>query len=61
MPELRSATDTTYFEDILEKPVSKEEFPVSRGFSGNHLPFVGFSFSRTMRWGELVSSMCVCV
>ena len=34
---------------FLEIPVSKEEFPVSRGFSGNHLPFVGFSFSPTMR------------
>ena len=31
VPELRSATDTTYFEDILQQPVSKEEFPVSRG------------------------------
>ncbi|KNC78569.1 hypothetical protein SARC_09005, partial [Sphaeroforma arctica JP610] len=51
IPELLSEVDTTHFEDILEKPVSKEEFTSQRGFSGNHLPFVGFSYTKAQQWG----------
>jgi hypothetical protein len=57
IPELQSPTDTRHFDDILDKPVSKESFAASKGFSGNHLPFVGFTFSRAAKWGHLVARM----
>lgn len=57
IPDLKSPTDTRHFEDILEKPVSKECFPTSKGFSGNHLPFVGFTFARAAKWATLIARM----
>eukprot|EP01134_Creolimax_fragrantissima_P005018 CFRG5018T1 len=56
IPELASDIDTTHFEDILEKPVSKEEFSSQRGFSGNHLPFVGFSYTKAQKWASHLMS-----
>eukprot|EP00123_Amoebidium_parasiticum_P011273 comp20621_c0_seq1/m.26648 comp20621_c0_seq1/g.26648 ORF comp20621_c0_seq1/g.26648 comp20621_c0_seq1/m.26648 type:complete len:1401 (-) comp20621_c0_seq1:948-5150(-) len=54
-PELKSKIDTAAFDDILDKPVSKDSFPEKPGFSGNHLPFVGFTFSRFYQFSKLVA------
>ncbi|RZF38553.1 hypothetical protein LSTR_LSTR006148 [Laodelphax striatellus] len=46
VPELSGDDDTSHF-DYLEKDESPEEnFPVPKAFAGNHLPFVGFTYSR---------------
>lgn len=47
VPELTSDDDTRNFEDIEEESSDgKEEiFPSSTAFAGNHLPFVGFTYT----------------
>ena len=48
MPELRSDDDTSNFDEI-EKPEDdhhNETFPVPKAFAANHLPFIGFTFSK---------------
>jgi Rho-associated protein kinase 1 len=47
VPELSSDDDTRNFEDIEEESNDgKEEiFPSSTAFAGNHLPFVGFTYT----------------
>lgn len=47
VPELTSDDDTRNFEDIEEESSdSKEEvFPTSTAFAGNHLPFIGFTYT----------------
>lgn len=47
VPELSSDDDTRNFEDIEEEGNDgKEEiFPTSAAFAGNHLPFVGFTYT----------------
>nr|ALB75327.1 rho-associated protein kinase [Oscarella sp. QS-2014] len=48
VPELRDETDTGNFDPPDEDDKSKREsFSVGRTFAGNHLPFIGFTFSRT--------------
>ncbi|XP_065210146.1 rho-associated protein kinase 1 isoform X2 [Planococcus citri] len=44
-PELRSDDDTSNFDDV-ENEASEENFPVPRAFAGNHLPFIGFTYSK---------------
>lgn len=46
VPELASDDDTSNFDEI-EKDDSTEEnfFPESKAFAGNHLPFIGFTYS----------------
>lgn len=45
MPELSGDDDTSNFDDIEKDDSTEESFPVPKAFSGNHLPFVGFTYS----------------
>ncbi|XP_065843073.1 rho-associated protein kinase 2-like isoform X2 [Oscarella lobularis] len=48
IPDLKDETDTGNFDPPDEDDKSKREtFSVPRTFAGNHLPFIGFTFSRT--------------
>ncbi|BES88550.1 Rho Binding [Nesidiocoris tenuis] len=46
VPELSSDEDTRNFEDVEKDESPDENFPVPKAFSGNHLPFVGFTYSK---------------
>ncbi|KAL5456925.1 hypothetical protein EMCRGX_G034152 [Ephydatia muelleri] len=48
-PELKSDEDTQYFDEIEEDREKPDGFPKSKEFTGNHLPFVGFTFSKGRR------------
>lgn len=44
--ELNSDDDTQYFDADLDKvDVEVQSFPPSKAFAGNHLPFIGFTYS----------------
>ncbi|KAG8183195.1 hypothetical protein JTE90_005646 [Oedothorax gibbosus] len=46
VPELVTDDDTSNFDDIEKDDESAEEkFPETKTFAGNHLPFVGFTYS----------------
>ena len=45
VPELKGDTDTSNFDDIEEEKSETEVFPPPKAFAGNHLPFIGFTFS----------------
>ncbi|BFG03011.1 rho-associated protein kinase 1 [Drosophila madeirensis] len=45
VPELTSDDDTRNFEDIERDEKPEEVFPVPKGFDGNHLPFIGFTYT----------------
>ncbi|XP_016984677.1 rho-associated protein kinase 1 isoform X2 [Drosophila rhopaloa] len=45
VPELSSDDDTRNFEDIERDEKPEEVFPVPKGFDGNHLPFIGFTYT----------------
>lgn len=46
IPELVSEEDTSNFDDIdKDDSTCEETFPVPKAFVGNHLPFIGFTFS----------------
>ncbi|XP_062506755.1 rho-associated protein kinase 2-like isoform X2 [Corticium candelabrum] len=50
VPELGGDTDTRHFDLLDDDEIgSQETFPVQRAFAGNHLPFIGFTFSKTYR------------
>lgn len=46
MPELSGDDDTSNFDDVEKDDSPEEDFPVPKTFAGNHLPFVGFTYSR---------------
>lgn len=46
VPELSGDDDTSHFDDVEKDETPEENFPVPKAFSGNHLPFVGFTYSR---------------
>ncbi|CBY20429.1 unnamed protein product [Oikopleura dioica] len=48
--EITSEIDTKHFDDIEEKNDSKEAFAVPKTYLGNHLSFVGFSYSDSPKW-----------
>jgi len=50
--ELSSDDDTRNFDDV-ENDAPNETFPTPKAFAGNHLPFVGFTYSKDY---QLVSS-----
>ncbi|XP_048581823.1 rho-associated protein kinase 2 isoform X3 [Nematostella vectensis] len=52
VPELNSDDDTSNFDDIPEPDAGEEFFPVPKAFAGNHLPFIGFTFSKESKWGN---------
>ena len=46
VPDLVSEEDTSNFEDLDKDDSTVEEtFPVPKAFVGNHLPFIGFTYS----------------
>uniref|UniRef100_A0A1B6L2N5 Rho-associated protein kinase let-502 n=1 Tax=Graphocephala atropunctata TaxID=36148 RepID=A0A1B6L2N5_9HEMI len=46
VPELSGDDDTSHFDDVEKDESPEESFPTPKAFSGNHLPFVGFTYSR---------------
>lgn len=45
VPELSGDTDTRNFDDIDDDKGDEEVFPTPKAFTGNHLPFIGFTYS----------------
>jgi len=45
VPDLSSDDDTRNFDDV-ENEAPDENFPQPKAFAGNHLPFVGFTYSK---------------
>ncbi|XP_034951660.1 rho-associated protein kinase 1 isoform X3 [Chelonus insularis] len=45
VPELSGDDDTSNFDDLEKEDTPEESFPVPKAFSGNHLPFIGFTYS----------------
>jgi hypothetical protein len=48
VPELKSDIDTQYF-DTIDEGDQADTFTTPREFAGNHLPFVGFTYSKGRR------------
>lgn len=46
VPELSGDDDTRNFEEVDRDEAPEENFPVPKAFAGNHLPFVGFTYSK---------------
>lgn len=46
VPELSGDDDTSNFDDVEKEDTPEENFQVPKAFAGNHLPFVGFTYSR---------------
>jgi len=46
VPELQGDDDTSNFEDIAGPEGGNESFELTKAFAGNHLPFIGFTFSK---------------
>ena len=45
VPDLVSETDTSMFDEIEPKTQEEQQFPPPKTFSGDHLPFVGFTYT----------------
>ncbi|PNF18939.1 Rho-associated protein kinase 2 [Cryptotermes secundus] len=46
VPELAGDDDTSNFDDVDKDESPEENFSTPKAFAGNHLPFVGFTYSR---------------
>ncbi|GFG39590.1 hypothetical protein Cfor_01020 [Coptotermes formosanus] len=46
VPELAGDDDTSNFDDVDKDESPEENFATPKAFAGNHLPFVGFTYSR---------------
>ncbi|CAB3381685.1 Hypothetical predicted protein [Cloeon dipterum] len=46
VPELAGDEDTSNFDDLDKDESPEENFPTPKAFAGNHLPFVGFTYSK---------------
>ena len=46
VPELKGDDDTSNFDDVENVETTEENFPPAKAFVGNHLPFVGFTYSK---------------
>ncbi|KAF6028235.1 hypothetical protein EB796_013461 [Bugula neritina] len=46
VPDISCDTDTSNFDDIDDDRSMEETFPVPKAYAGNHLPFIGFTFTR---------------
>ncbi|XP_046999282.1 rho-associated protein kinase 2 isoform X1 [Schistocerca americana] len=46
VPELMGDDDTSNFDDVDKDESPEENFATPKTFAGNHLPFVGFTYSR---------------
>ncbi|CAL4106563.1 unnamed protein product, partial [Meganyctiphanes norvegica] len=47
--ELTGDDDTSNFDEVENEDTSDESFPTPKAFVGNHLPFVGFTYSKDYR------------
>ena len=56
VPELSSDDDTRNFDDIERDDSPEEKFPVPTTFAGNHLPFVGFTYTGDYQWMSSTTS-----
>lgn len=45
VPELNSDDDTRNFDEIERDETPEEVFPIPKTFAGNHLPFIGFTYT----------------
>lgn len=45
VPELSGDDDTSNFDEVDKEDTSEESFPIPKAFSGDHLPFIGFTYS----------------
>lgn len=45
VPELGSDDDTRNFDEIERDETPEEVFPIPKTFAGNHLPFIGFTYT----------------
>lgn len=50
VPELSGDDDTSNFDDVEKQDSPEESFPTPKAFSGNHLPFIGFTYSRDFQF-----------
>ena len=46
VPELSGDDDTSNFDEVDNEDTTEESFPPAKAFVGNHLPFVGFTYSK---------------
>ncbi|XP_034235222.1 rho-associated protein kinase 2 isoform X1 [Thrips palmi] len=46
VPELSGDDDTSNFDEVDKDETPEENFSTPKAFAGNHLPFVGFTYSR---------------
>ncbi|XP_054707053.1 rho-associated protein kinase 2-like [Uloborus diversus] len=61
IPELASDDDSSNFDEIDKENNNDEDFPPSKAFAGNHLPFVGFTYSgdyQLLSQGLAVDKIC---
>ncbi|XP_042225183.1 rho-associated protein kinase 2-like isoform X3 [Homarus americanus] len=49
VPDLTSDDDTSNFDEVENEDTPEESFPNPKAFVGNHLPFVGFTYSKDYR------------
>ena len=50
VPDLNGDDDTSNFDDIEIDDSPDENFPQPKAFVGNHLPFIGFTYSKDYQW-----------
>jgi len=53
VPDITCDTDTSNFDDIEDDRSMEETFPVPKAYAGNHLPFIGFTYSKDYRYDQL--------
>ena len=46
VPELSGDDDTSTFDEVDKDETPEENFSTPKASAGNHLPFVGFTYSR---------------
>ena len=46
VPDLNGDDDSSNFDEVEADDAPEENFPVPKAFAGNHLPFVGFTYSK---------------
>lgn len=49
VPDLAGDDDTSNFDEVENEDTPDEIFPTPKAFVGNHLPFVGFTYSKDYR------------
>ena len=50
VPDLDGDADTSNFDEVENEDTPEESFPIPKTFVGNHLPFVGFTYSKDYRY-----------